>query len=320
MTDPTNRGEAAILPRHIDSTMITAFRACPRKFYNEFVLGHRPVEIGPDLHAGGCFATALEAFYRTYFTRPGTPTHRLELGRIAAIKAFTAAWGLYEPPANHIKTQGNVWLALEQYLETYPPHTDHIQPYLNHDGEPMLEYTFAIPLEEGFPHHPDGDAFLLCGRFDMLGTYHGRPCIKDEKTTKYAGATWADQWNLRNQFLTYVWACQQSGFPTLNTAVIRGVIIQKTNPRQVEAIKVYPPHLISRWYDQLRRDLHRLRRAWDDDHWDFNLGETCTNYGLCPFMTSCQALDPMLWLKDLPILRWDPLHRDPTQPTEPVHA
>lgn len=306
----------AILPRYIDSTMLTTFRSCPRKFYNEHILGRRPTETSPDLHAGACFASALETFYRRAYGRDGKVTeHSIQAGRIAAIKHFTTAWGTYEPPANHIKTQGNVWLALEQYLETYPPDRDHVQPYRDFDGRPMLEYTFAIPLSTaaGFPEHPDGDEFILCGRFDMLGTYHTRPCIKDEKTTRAAGANWADQWNLRNQFLTYVWACQQSGFPTLDTAVIRGVVIQKTNPRQIEAIKVYPPHLIQRWHNQLRWDLARIRRAWDEDYWDFNLGETCTSYGLCPFMTSCQAQDPLTWLKDMPIVRWNPLKKDPLE-------
>ena len=42
-----------ILPGYIDATMTTCFRSCPRKFYDEFVLGLRPPGLSIDLHAGG---------------------------------------------------------------------------------------------------------------------------------------------------------------------------------------------------------------------------------------------------------------------------
>ena len=49
-----------ILPPYIDATMMSCFRSCPRKFYNEFILGLRPSGLSVDLHAGGAFAHALE--------------------------------------------------------------------------------------------------------------------------------------------------------------------------------------------------------------------------------------------------------------------
>ncbi len=194
-----------ILPQYIDSTMITAFRGCRRKFYNEFVLGLRPQAVSIDLHAGGAFSTACEVFYHTFHCgvppqpeQPGVGGIRagdLDGARMAAFQAFNAYWGDLEAPHGSPKTKDNVWLAFETLLREYPPATDHVQPYFV-DDKPTFEFNFAIPLEgPGWPRHPvSGDPFLYAGRYDMLGTYHGAPCFRDEKTTKQAGPTWAEQW------------------------------------------------------------------------------------------------------------------------------
>ena len=55
------------LPAHINSTMLNSFRACPQKFYNEYILGLRPADTSIDLHAGAVFSSTLESFYREVF-------------------------------------------------------------------------------------------------------------------------------------------------------------------------------------------------------------------------------------------------------------
>ena len=133
-----------ILPPFIDSTMLTCFRSCPRKFYNEFVLGLRPPGISHDLHAGGAFAAAIEAYRRAVFGRhlPDDEAQR------AALAAFLVYWGDYEVPEHKktAKSRERMWEAVEEYISKFPPLTDHVQPYAV-DGDPTFEFTFAIPLE-----------------------------------------------------------------------------------------------------------------------------------------------------------------------------
>ena len=57
------------LPLHIDSTMMSCARSCLQKFFREFVEGYRPAGISIDLHAGGCFASALEETYKQVFLK-----------------------------------------------------------------------------------------------------------------------------------------------------------------------------------------------------------------------------------------------------------
>ena len=323
----------AIMPLNIDSTMITCARSCLEKFRLEFVYGLRPQGISVDLHAGGCFATAIEVFRKEVYGS-GMPA---EIALKKAHAAFTIAWGDFDIPAykKTAKTFDRTWAAVEDYVDKFPPLTDHLQPYYV-NGKPTFEFTFAIPLEpvaaplrdmgngifhydsydpdhhpHSFPLHPSGEPWLYSGRFDMLGKYQGRPCVEDDKTQGGSISTgWADKWNLRSQFLGYVWACQQSGLD-LDTVVIRGIAIQKTQTSIEEAVKVYNDHLIGVWYEQLRRDLWRIRKAWDTGYFDRNLADACTSYGNCTFMQVCQSREKENWYNDYEVRRWNPLHKNP---------
>jgi len=317
-----------LLPQYVDSTMISCARQCLEKFRLEFCWGLRPPGISIDLHAGACYATAIEATLRGIHEKNLSLDDALERAHFA----FLVAWGDVQMPENsrNAKTLDRVWQAVSNpegdtenrgYFDIYSPHTDPLQPYFDASGLPTLEYTFSVPLEPcsrindgtSFPLHPDGSPFLYSGRFDMLGRLGGRakPVVKDDKTTGYAmGADWAARWNLRSQFLGYVWACQQCGID-LDTVLVRGVGILKTKIHHAEAEKTYSSFLIDRWHEQLRRDLWRIRQAWDSGYFDFNLGESCTAYGNCMFMDVCQSRSAENWYNSYEVRRWNPLQKNP---------
>jgi hypothetical protein len=316
-----------ILQPYIDSTMLTCFRSCPRKFYHEFVLGLRPPGLSIDLHAGACFATACEVFRKSFYGEG----HDFTASMQRALAAFEIAWGDFEIPEfkKTAKTKDNMWKAVEEYFAKFPPLTDHVQPFYT-AGKPTFEFTFAIPLEpamhpsgnydvvhnlDHFPLHPFGEPFLYSGRFDMLGKFDGRPCVVDDKTSGRSISTgWSDQWNLRNQFIGYTWACQQVGIP-LDTVVPRGITVLKTKIDFAEAIKTYSDLLRAKWLEQLRRDLWRLRRAWDEGYFDYNFADACTAYGQCIFMDMCRSESPESWANDFEVNRWNPLHKNPIEDT-----
>lgn len=308
-----------ILPAYIDSTMMSCFRSCPKKFYREFVLGLRPSALSVDLHAGGCFASALESFYEAIYIQGMS----VDEATRHAYSHYMQAWGDFVPVRDTPKNSVRVWGAVEDYIKTYPPHLDKVQPYRGADGKPAMEFTFAIPLTPaisgynndgsggGFPEHPvTREPFLYSGRFDMLGSMDGRPVVRDEKTTKSISSNWSQQWDLRSQFSGYVWACQQSGLD-LDTVVIRGIGILKTMFHQVEAIKNYNKTNVSRWHEQLRRDMWRLVKCWNEDYFDYNLAESCSAYGGCPFIDLCNSPDETRWYDNYTVRRWNPLLKNP---------
>jgi hypothetical protein len=312
------------LPLYIDSTMMSTFRSCMRKGYNNFILNCTLPGVSIDLHAGGCFASALEEVYiQTWVNK-----RDLRDALAVAHARFLLEWGDFEVPEwkRTAKTMDRTWEAVEHYFATWSPKTDPIIPYHDAHGNPTIEYTFAIPLtptsrivsDGHFPLHPSGSPFLYCGRFDMLGALAGKPVPKDDKTTGSSiGQFWASQWNLRSQFMGYVWACQQCDIPADSVAV-RGIAIQKTQFTTAEALIPFSRDLISRWHEQLRRDLWRIYDAWNSNKWDYNFGDTCTAYGLCPFMDACQSAAPDNWLSSFDRRTWNPLYKDPSR--EPINA
>lgn len=296
------------LPAAIDSTMLSAFRSCPRKFFWQFCYGLQGRQPKIDLVAGAAFAAALERTYREFWLNKRLLPEAL----LRAHVSFTKEWGDFpwEPPsATSTKSFSRMWETVLFYFDRYPPQTDHIRPYLG-AGKPTLEFSFAIPLDApSWPRHPQtGEPFLYCGRFDMLGEYEGRICIRDEKTTGRSAKSlqWAESWDLRSQFIGYTWACHQMGFPT-DLVFVRGLFIQKTQLDSMEAMKTYPSYLRERWLSQVKKDLEHICYMWHHQDFDYNFADSCTSYGNCQFIPLCTSPDPSSWFDIYHYRRWSPL-------------
>ena len=68
--------------------------------------------------------------------------------------------------------------------------------------------------------------------------------------------------------------------------------------------------MIDRWYDQLMKDIERMKVMWQAQEWDYDLDHACTEYSGCVFRQPCLSLDPQPWLESSFIRRvWNPLTR-----------
>lgn len=318
LSSGTPQGPKAFeLPLYVDSSMLSTWRACRRKFFWSTVHALYPTGKSVHLIAGGAFAAGMEAARKRVFNSSNPARCPFPDILDAAYLAFANTWGTYQPPENSTKTFSNTFSALREYLETFDPRTDAIQPALRPSGEPAVEFTFSIPMEVD---HPSGVPFLFTGRFDLLGLYSGLPCVVDEKTTSSLGFAWDEQWNLRGQFLGYVWACQQLGWD-INTAIIRGIAIQKKEVKFATAIKQYPQFLIEKWHQQTLMDLRAIREAWlhwrqetsEDEVFGYNFADACSSYGGCAFLQLCTQRDAEPFFSNYIRHRWDPLAKQPVK-------
>jgi hypothetical protein len=311
------------LPLYIDSSMLSTYRACKRKFLWSSLLALYPTGRSVHLIAGAAFAAGMEAARRLAFTSNSDSSHQALLE--AALPAFLREWGDFDAPEGSAKTLVNTFSALSEYLELHHPLRDIIQPHTREDGSPAVEFTFAIPLVDPmFPRHPSGEPFVFVGRFDMLGYYGSErlPVIVDEKTTSSIGFAWENQWSLRGQFLGYIWALQQLGFSIQNVAV-RGIAIQKTQFKFATALPTFGHHMVARWEGQLINDLIDITETYKqwiprvteeklvEGYWDMNLADACTSYGGCAFTTLCSAKRAQPFFTNYIKHRWDPLARNP---------
>lgn len=294
-------------PAVIDSTMRGCFVSCPKKFDWEFQHGLAPVEVSIHLHFGGCLAKGCEVFRRAFYT--GTSYEdALALGT----EAILLEWGDYDAEGNGTKSLESCLVAFREYFKAYHPDGDYLRPFLTGDGQPAVEFTFALPID--VDHPVTGDPIIYAGRFDMLGIYNDQLFVVDEKTTTGLGGYWSAQWDLRGQFTGYVWASQQFGYPVVG-AIVRGIAIQKTDIKFGEAITYRPTHLVDAWYKQLCRDVERMKDCWAAQYWDVNFDSTCASYGGCQYVKLCLSPVPEKWV-DVHFTRryWDPLAADPSAP------
>lgn len=298
----------APLSQFIDSTMLVQLRACPRKFFWEYVLCLRPRGRKIDLIAGGAFAAGLEA---------ARLAHHFGADKMAVMKAawvgFDKAWGDNPPMLHETKNYLRTLATLYDYLDFYPLATDHIRPLLREvNGLPAYEFSFALPLTgPEFPLHPvSGEPFVYVGRFDTFGFIDNTKVISDEKTTgRSFGDNWHQQWKLRNQFIGYTWASCELGH-ACTTVAIRGVLIQKTQSQFIEHIQTYSPTVLDKFRIQLARDLHRLCDFYNSGFFDYNFGDTCSAYNRgCAFLDLCEESHPQRWFGDFSRERWLPADR-----------
>lgn len=290
------------LPLYLDSTMISTFKSCARKFYWQFILNK--VLDGSNIHltAGGAIAASLDVIRRAQFGVPLIPVDEL---MAIALPTFLSQWGGLVVPDDHPKSLHRCLWALEEYLKHYHPKTDDVQPLERSDGTPTSEFTFAIPLPV---NHPSGDPFVYCGRFDLLGCIRSADLhvIVDEKTTGSLATSWTRQWDLRGQFLGYTWACQQLGYP-VSDCIVRGIGMYKAGPQFLAVPTHYPKHLVDRWYIQLLKTVNTIRDCYEQNEWGYDFADACSSYGGCPYVDLCKHRDPEPWFSNYSERTWSPV-------------
>lgn len=176
--------------------------SCEQKFTYEFVECLQSPAPSIHLHAGGVFAKGLEVFRRAYFLHNKFEQDCVDEARMAML----IEWGDFEPMFSWSDGAGPknldaLFEALDFYLQTWPPATDPVRPWV-HEGEIAVEFTFALPIP-GSRHPQTGDPILYCGRFDQLALYNDTMFVEDDKTASQLGASWLQQWDMRSQFTGY---------------------------------------------------------------------------------------------------------------------
>jgi hypothetical protein len=264
------------------------------------------------LHAGGAFAKGLEVA-RDHFYSPGEYKGMQEKCVLLGQRALVEYWGDYEAPEDHPKGLATMVVALDEYFKNYPMASDHIQPIF-HGDTPAVEFSFAIPLP--IDHPQSGEPILYGGRFDLLGEYNDLTWVVDEKTTGQLGASWPKQWRLRSQFTGYVWAAREYGTQAAG-AIVRGLAIYKKGFGHAESIQYRPQAMLDQWYEQLLRDIKRMLKCWEEGYWDYDLANSCSAYGGCPFVEICSnPRDGEKWLEnDFEQVPWYPLGEIPVVTT-----
>jgi hypothetical protein len=291
--------------------MLTSYAACKRKFQYEYLEHLTPPQLSIHLHAGSCFARGLEVARKAFYAEGRS----VEDSILAGGQALLAEWGDYIPPdPGSPKRLERMIQGLGAYFREYPMHSDHIQPWKDEAGNPMIEYSFAHPID--VKHPTTGEPILYTGRFDMVGDYNGGCYAEDDKTTSQLGNAWLKNWHLRSQFTGYTWALQQDGYPCMG-AIVRGQSFLKTSFGFAEVLELRANWMVESWYEQMCRRIERIKELWVTGIWDQNLDQSCASYGGCGFQKLCTVQNWESWVEGEYVrLRWNPVtgEREPVLP------
>lgn len=306
-------------PTYVDSTMLAAYKSCPRRFFWEFCRNLHPKRRNVHFTAGGAYAKGMEVARRAYYEQHLPVEAALHLGFLA----LTRSYGDYIPPEKEYKTWERTAAALISYFKEWPLDRDHIVPHV-HYGRPMIEYSFAQPIP-GTTHPETGDPILLSGRTDMIVNWHDigdKKFIYDDKTTKSFSNNWAKEWQLRGQFTGYCWSALQNGVDVVG-AIIRGTAIQKTQIKHLDAVSYRHDWEIDRWLRATQRTIDRMCEDWTHYKQALNnfhsasdpieafaqdFDSACTSYGGCGFAETCDHKDPEPFLEmGFEFRVWNPL-------------
>lgn len=292
-----------MFPHVVDSTMMAAFRSCPRKFYLMYLLHWKAKEESVDLHAGAAFAAAMEAARKAFFVEK-MPRKEAEA---EGMRTLMKSYGDFECPASSPKTFDRMCGALEFYYSEYPLGLDGATPIIFAGNRSGIELSFARPLEHLHPYTQD--PILYVGRMDMVAEFSNAIYLFDEKTTTRLGQTWASQWEHRSQFTSYCWGAAGYG-PTPAGVIVRGVSILKTKYETQQVLTYRAQWEIDRWLEQVHRDLRRMQQSWEEMYFDYNLDHSCCEYRGCLFKNVCKSENPLPWLEMFCTQRvWDPMQR-----------
>lgn len=256
------------------------------------------------LVAGGAFAKGLEVARLAYMNGED-PERCLELGTNALIEEYGDA----ECPETESKTLDRMVGALEYYFSEYPLADDPARIAVI-AGVPAVEWRFALPLP--FTNPDTGQPLLYAGRTDMICEFAGGLYAEDDKTTKALGAKWANQWELRSQFVGYAWAARELGL-RLQGTLVRGVSILKTKYETAQAIINQPDWKIDEWVEHRNALIGNAIAAYTEHkYWEPALDDTCNEYGGCTFKPICSVAPErrINWLNtSYEESTWNPLSR-----------
>lgn len=291
----------ATFPSVLDSTILLT-SACPTKFFYKHCFHLAPQQKSIHLHAGGAFAEAMQVV-RTKFYKEKLG---LEKSLLEGMRAFILYWGDYEAPEGSYKNFENMLAAVFDYFHVYNPEDDFLQPFVQENGDPAVEFTFSIPLP--IPHPDTGEPLIYAGRCDMIGVYNNLLAIDDEKTCYSFGFDWSRVFQMRGQFIGYTWAAQQYNMP-VNLCIVRGIAIQQRNIKHLETMFTFPQWQIDRWYKEMLQKVTYLSTCWSMKEFPMNYGDICGSYGGCEMMDLCTSKDPEVWFPTFDIREWNPLHK-----------
>lgn len=266
----------------IDHSSASTFRACPRKYFLNYVRNIAPRHGSTALRYGTCWHAALEEFYRTMQANGWTKVEEaISNGIVAASKAWDKEGELFDFYDDY-RTMENLAQSMVLYADNF---------FYDAELEVIeLENEFEIEI---------GDETLFTGRVDMILRMSGALWPVEHKSTSQSLSLQQSRLHRSAQMIGYYYAAKRQydehvGGILVNMHQLTASKSKKTEKYGKPRIdfsrvpQVYTMQDISNWLTMMQETAHRIRLAKENELFPMNF-DACYNYGRCPYTSLCEA-------------------------------
>jgi len=289
-----------------DSTSLSTFKTCPRKYYYTIIRGFRSRGESPHLTFGIHYHSCLEHYDKQ---RATGADHQTAL-RSALLKALTDTWTEGPWESEHpLKTRANLIRSIVWYLDEFQH--DPARTVILADGSPAVELSFRFNVD---------DSLVLCGHLDRLVEWNDGIYVMDRKTsTTTLSSYYFDQYEPDNQMSLYTLA----GRLVYNSPV-RGVIIDAAQiavgfTRFDRGLTYRSESQLNEWLTDARswiaiagdmaNDLSDYEGRYPESMFPMN-DKSCHQFGGCTFRKICSKSPEVreaFLATDFEVKFWNPL-------------
>jgi len=312
-----------------DSTSLSSFVTCPRKYYLSMLQGWTAEQKSVHLIFGGHYATALEHFHKhrafgidyndavrlvVQEVMINTWDHETEevsedetisgLAQTRTSLRKIPGTGRAQDWLHSSKTRDTLIRSIVWYLEHFKD--DPMQTVILSDGRAAVEYSFSIDLS---------DEYVYCGHIDRLVTYgdNNDIYVQDQKTTSaQITPRFFEGYSPDYQMTGYTWAGQ-----IIFSMPVKGVIIDAAYIAVgFTSFGRQPVTRSEKQLEEFRAEalyyIGKAKECHESGYYPMNR-TACGNYGGCEFKRICSAvpgirsnlLEGSYKKRD----RWDPIKR-----------
>lgn len=300
MLPPSNPAfiSGTFLQKAWDSTSLSLFKTCPRKYQLKMIEEWRTKAEAIPLTFGILYHSAMEAF--AHAKSQGQDFYSCQ--QAAVLTALQGASGFTGDEYRNTFTlvRSIVWYT-EQFRD------DPLETVILANGKPAVELSFRINLQT---ISPDGEPYILCGHLDRLVILNSKKWVLDHKTTKsslspaYFSNFLPDQQMSQYQFSANI----------IQDQPVTGVIIDAAQvgvsfTRFQREIISRTPSQLQEWHKDLLLFLEQAEACAAAQYWPMN-DSSCSKFGGCEFRGVCSK-DPKVrgaFLQaDFEKSQWNPL-------------
>lgn len=242
----------------LQSTQLTCYSECPRKWYYNYRL-RRSKPAKPAMTRGSCFHKIAELYYGDGLSLEDIPAH------------------IQEHNPDYLEHLGLCMVAFGGYLETYPD-----VKVVTIGDAPAVEIEFEMPLAEDI---------ILRGKFDKIQRLMNRTYVTDYKFTgQYLSDWYFAQFEMTYQTMLYSFVAREF-LPDINGFIIDAISVKTSKHKYARQFYPMLPNLDGFIRNVMQDAIYIRDNLNNEDAFPQRYTSCFGRYGKCNYFEVCNSAD-----------------------------